>query len=327
VKPKDSKDGNEEGGHQNEGPVKDRLSFWIIVGRVSNPLHEVGIGPCVALATGLYEPLLRDQGLWIITRQNAVEPVAVCAPRHQFRVAQMLDLPMIAFIIGLRGDEENFVSLHHLFICMTFLANFCMELLPKCHGLWLIAFQDRNFMEAVTITAIRGIWISFHGSFSVDALCITIIGVTRGAFLNDSYLIPFPWGHLVNVFMTVFTLNIINKMYTGIMFGPFPLMTSMTGNWLGINLCALCLHMRFDICDIPVATVAGVGPMNRLGKLPFTDFFMATQTFGIVNTFITIFPTLDDEFFSLFPRFRKFGRLCGFDTLFFRSGFCCPQHP
>jgi hypothetical protein len=34
--------------------------------------------------------------------------------------------------------------------------------------------------------------------------------------------------------------------------------------------------MGFDIRDIPVTTVAGVGSMNGLGKLPFTDFSMAT---------------------------------------------------
>jgi hypothetical protein len=113
----------------------------------------------------------------------------------------------------------------------------------------------------------------------MDALCITIIGMAGRAFLDDPDLIAFPGGHLVDVFMTVFTLNIINKMSTRIMFCPFLLMTSMTSDGFGMNSPPLCLHMGFDICDIPVATVAGVGSMNGLGKLPFTDFLMATQTF------------------------------------------------
>jgi hypothetical protein len=84
--------------------------------------------------------------------------------------------------------------------------------------------------------------------------------------------------------------------------------------------------MGFDICYIPVATIAGVGSMNGLGKLPFADFFVTTQTFRIVNTFITVFPTFDDEFFYLFPSLRGLGTLCRFRTLFFRSGFYSPQN-
>jgi hypothetical protein len=85
--------------------------------------------------------------------------------------------------------------------------------------------------------------------------------------------------------------------------------------------------MGFDIRNIPVATIAGVSSMNGLGKLPLTDFLMATETFGIVNAFITVFPTFDDEFFYLFPGVRRFGYLGRSGTLFFRSGFCGPQHP
>jgi hypothetical protein len=161
----------------------------------------------------------------------------------------------------------------------------------------------------------------------MDALCITIIGMAGRAFLDDPDLIAFPGGHLVDVFMTIFTLNVINKMSARIMFCPFLLMTSMTGDGLAMNFSPFCFHVRLEICDIPVATVAGVGSMNGLGKLPFTDFLVAAQTFGIVNTFITVFPTFDDEFFYLFPGFRRFGYLGRFGTFFFRSRFCGPQYP
>ena len=103
------------------------------MGRMRNPLHKVGIGPCVALATGFYQPLLRDEGLWIVGIQNVVKPVAISTPRHQSGVAQMLHLPMIALVIGLGGDEENLVSLHHLLVCVAFLANLRMELLSEFH--------------------------------------------------------------------------------------------------------------------------------------------------------------------------------------------------
>jgi hypothetical protein len=84
--------------------------------------------------------------------------------------------------------------------------------------------------------------------------------------------------------------------------------------------------MGFDIRDIIVATVTRVGPMNGLGKLPLADFSVATQTFGIVNTLVAIFPTLDDEFLPLFRRLRRFGYLRGLGPLLFGSRCCRPQH-
>ena len=63
--------------------------------------------------------------------------------------------------------------------------------------------------------------------------------------------------------------------------------------------------MGFDIRDVPVATVAGVGSMNGLGKLPLADFSVAAQTFGIVNTLVAIFPALDDELSPPFSQVEK----------------------
>jgi hypothetical protein len=137
----------------------------------------------------------------------------------------------------------------------------------------------------------------------VDALRITIIGVTGRAFLDDPDFITLPRDYLVYLFMTVFTLNVIDEMGARIMFYPFFFMTSMTGDGLCMNSSPFCFPMGFDIRDIPVTTVTGVGSMNGLGKLPFTDFSMATQTFRVVYTFNAIFPSFDDEFFSFFPRF------------------------
>jgi hypothetical protein len=85
--------------------------------------------------------------------------------------------------------------------------------------------------------------------------------------------------------------------------------------------------MGFDICDIIVATVTGVGPMNGLGKLPLADFGVATQTFRIVDTLIAIFPTLDSKLLRLLSRFRRFGHLCGLHTLFSGNRWCRPHHP
>jgi hypothetical protein len=59
--------------------------------------------------------------------------------------------------------------------------------------------------------------------------------MTGRAFLDDPDLIAFPWGHLVDVFVAVFTLNIINEVGTRIMFSPFLLMASMASDWLRMN--------------------------------------------------------------------------------------------
>jgi hypothetical protein len=131
----------------------------------------------------------------------------------------------------------------------------------------------------------------------VDALRIPIIGVAGRAILDDPDFIPFPWGQFVDVFMAVFALNIIDEMGACIMLCPFLLMASMAGYRLCLNSSPFCFSMSLDIRDIPVATVAGICSMNGLGKLPLTDFSMATQTFRVVNTLITIFPTFDGKFF------------------------------
>ncbi len=75
-----------------------------------------------------------------------------------------------------------------------------------------------------------------------------------------------------------------------IMLRPFLLMTSMARDRFRMNSCALGFGMGFDICDIIVATVAGVGAMNGLGKFPLADFSVATQTVRIVNTLVADIP-------------------------------------
>jgi len=127
--------------------------------------------------------------------------------------------------------------------------------------------------------------------------------------------------------MTVFALNVIDEMGACIMLRPFLLMTSMARDRFRMNSCPFCFDVGFHIRDVIVATVTGVGPMNGLGKLPLADFSVATQTFGVVDTLIAIFPTLDSKLLCLFSRFSGFGHLCGLDTLFFGDRRYSPQHP
>jgi hypothetical protein len=129
----------------------------------------------------------------------------------------------------------------------------------------------------------------------------------------------------MNVFMAVFTLNVIDEVGTCIMFCSFLFMASMAGDWLGINPCSSYLHMGFDIRNIPVTAIAGVGSVNGLSELSLTNFPMATETFGVIDTLVTIFPTLDNEFLSFFPGFGWLGHYWGFGTLFSRNRFCSPK--
>src|SRR5512139_474214 len=100
----------------------------------------------------------------------------------------------------------------------------------------------------------------------MDALSITIIGVAGCAHLDNPDFIPLPRSYRVDVFVAVFALNVIDEMGACIMFRPFLLMTSVAGDRFRMNSCPFCFGMNLDICDIPVATVAGVGSMNGLGK-------------------------------------------------------------
>jgi hypothetical protein len=72
--------------------------------------------------------------------------------------------------------------------------------------------------------------------------------------------------------------------------------------------------MGFDISNVPMTTITGVGPMNGLNKFFLTDFIpMASEALGVV-----------DELLPFFPRLWRLGHDCGFGTLFFRNRFCGP---
>jgi len=139
-------------------------------------------------------------------------------------------------------------------------------------------------MKTVAIAAGSRIRVSSEDGFTMDALSITIVRVASCTFLDDPDLIPFPWGHLMDIFMAVLTLNIIDEVGTCIMFCPFLFMAPMTGNRFGMNPRPFCLSVGLDISNVQVATVAGIGSMNGLCKFPLADLLVATQTFRVVDT-------------------------------------------
>src|SRR4030042_5575883 len=146
-------------------------------------------------------------------------------------------------------------------------------------------------------------------------------------FLDDPGFIPFPGGHLMDIFMAVFALNIVDEVGAPVMFCPRLLMAAMAGHWFHMNLRPLCLRMGFHIRNVPVAAIAGVGSMNRLGEFSLIDLIaVATEAFRIIDAFITVFPAPDDELLPLFCSFWRFGHPCGFGCLFFlRCGCGCPH--
>jgi hypothetical protein len=151
----------------------------------------------------------------------------------------------------------------------------------------------------------------------MDAFSEAVVGMAGGTCLDHSDLIPFPWGYLVDLRMTVFTLDVIDKMGTCIMLSPLPLMAAVTGHRLRMNPSSSGFPVGFHIRDIPVATVAGVGAMDRLSEFPFVDLGMATEAFRIINTLIAIFATLDNKLLSFFGTFRRLGYPCRFRSVFF----------
>ena len=152
----------------------------------------------------------------------------------------------------------------------------------------------------------------------MDALGIAVIRVAGRTRLDHPNFIPLPRRHRVDVFMAVFALNVVDKMGACIMLHPFFLMTSMAGHGFSMDPSPFRLPMGFDICDIIVAAVTGIGPMNGLGKFPLADLCVTTQTFRIVNTFVAVLPALDNKLLRFFRRLSGFGHLRRLDHPFIR---------
>jgi hypothetical protein len=122
--------------------------------------------------------------------------------------------------------------------------------------------------------------------------------------------------------MAVLTLNVIDGMGACAIICRFLLVASIATHWLRF----FCFFMGSEIRNIPVTAVARIGPMDRLGKLPFVDLIpMAPETFRVVHALIAVFPALDNEFLHFFCRLRRLGHLCGLGVLFPKNRFYCQQ--
>jgi hypothetical protein len=96
----------------------------------------------------------------------------------------------------------------------------------------------------------------------------------------------------MDLHMAVGTSHIVDEMGAGVMFGTFDLMTSVAGDRLDMDSAPLS-RVDLDIGDIPVAAITGIGSMKRFGEFGHIDIFMALQTFGVVDTLQTVFPSAD----------------------------------
>ena len=255
-----------------------------------------------------------------------MKPVTVGATCHKTRVSQFLDLPMVTLVIGLGRNEKDLVSFHHFLVGMTLLADLRMELLSKCDHLGIVALQERDLVEAVTVAAGCGVRVAVDHGFPMDALRIAIIGMAGRAGLDDADFIPLPGRQLMNLLVAVFALDFIDEMGAGIVLSRFLLVATMAGHRLRVDFCLFLFNMILDFGDIPVAAVAGVCPMNRLCKLPFVDLFsMTVQTFRVVDALIAVFAALNDE---LLPLLLSLGRIDPFRGLgngFLRGSVACPE--
>ncbi len=159
----------------------------------------------------------------------------------------------------------------------------------------------------------------------MDALRIAVIRVAGGTGLDHSTFVSLPRSQCVDVFMAVLALNVIDEMGACIVLCAFLLMTPMARDRFCMNSRTFRFGMGFNIRDIIVAAVTGVGSMNGLGKFPLADLRMAAQTFGIVNALIAILPAFDNKLLRFFGQLRRLGRLCRLDTFFAGSGCCRVQ--
>jgi hypothetical protein len=117
--------------------------------------------------------------------------------------------------------------------------------------------------------------------------------------------------------MAVFTLDFIDEMGTGIMFGPFLFVATVAGHGLGMDPCPFGLNMLFDVSNIPVAAITGVCPVNRLGKFPLIDLAsVTTQAFRVIDALVTVFTAFDDKLLSLFGWLRSLYPFSRFGALF-----------
>jgi hypothetical protein len=220
--------------------------------------------------------------------------MAIGTPRDESRIPQIFYLAMIARLIRLVGDEHHLISPHHLFIGMAFLADLRMEGAAEFNGIGFFPRQDGDLMKSMTIRAVRRVPVSGKNRLSVDAFRIPIVLVAHRALFDYPDFVTTPGGELMDVRMAVRTPHIVDKMGTGVMFGSCDLMASMAGDPFGLDSPPLC-RMFFDIGDIPVAAIAGIGSMDRLGESGYIDIFMTFQALGVVDTLQTVLPSPDLE--------------------------------
>ena len=212
MKPESLKDPDQEGGHNHKRPIGNRVSLSVIVRCMRHPLDEVGVGPQVTLPASFQEALLGDCGFRIFGRQNTVKSVTIGTACDKGRITQFFNLPVVAPIVGLGCNEEDPVSLHHLPVPVAFLADLGMEFFPKCECFGTVSLQEGNFMEAMAITAGRRVMVAGKDGLAMEALQITVIGVAGRTFLNHPGLVPLPGGHLVDLYVAVLALNVIDEM-------------------------------------------------------------------------------------------------------------------
>ena len=93
----------------------------------------------------------------------------------------------------------------------------------------------------MTVGTRRRIRIASENPFAVNAFGKPIIGVTGCALLNHADLVPFPGRYLMDLFVAIFALDIINEVNAGIMLCAFSPVTSMARHPLRMDLSPLRL--------------------------------------------------------------------------------------
>jgi len=277
------------------------------MGGMSNILGEILVSTRMALAASFNEARVRDKGFRIIPLQDVMKTVAVCAASNQTWVAEALDLPVVALLVGFRCYQEDLVPFHHLPVAMTLLADLRMKLLPELNHLGFVPLEKGNLMKTMAIAAIRRIGISCQCRLSVNAVYVAVVGMAGGALFNDPGLILFPGRYFMNVLVTILALDVVDEMGARIMLGPFLLVATVARDWLCMNPGPIGLDVGIEVKNVPVATIARIRPVDRLSELLLVDLIsVASQALGIVDALDTIFPVFYRRFLILLGRIGSF---------------------
>ena len=196
-----------------------------------------------------------------------------------FREAEAVVLAVVALHVGLDGDVEDVVALHHLFIAMAFQADLGVEVTV---GIAFGVTQGFYLVQAMAVVAGGRVLVAGRHRLAVDRLLVDrLLVVALDAFGNDDALVVFPVFVDMNIGMAVGAHDTLGNVDAGVVFGVLLFVAALALDLLDLDL---LFHVLDEIGDVHMATGTGIFAMDRLGKRPHGDLVaVAAQAGGRVD--------------------------------------------